>query len=206
MENIIIVNFNVESEAYQALTELRSKTLSAEYVISQAMLVKNTDGKLAVIDGFDTGRETRDDTRMGGLVGALLGVAAGPLGMVLMGGYGALIGSAVDWSDAAQNASLMEHVLNCVTDEKATLIAVVQESASSDFDAAFSKFDAELTRFDAAEVAAEVEEAERVQEEMAREAKKKLREAKKNDRRQAIEDRKAKIKAHFEDVRNKFKK
>ena len=143
---------------------------------------------------------------MGGLVGALIGVAAGPLGMVLMGGYGALIGSAVDWSDAAQNASLMEHVLSCVTDEKATLIAVVQESASSDFDAVFSKFDAELTRFDAAEVAAEVEEAERVQEEMAREAKKKLREAKKNDRRQAIEDRKAKIKAHFEDIKNKFKK
>ena len=206
MENIIIVSFDIESEAYQALTELKSKAFSESYIISQAMLTRNNDGKLSVIDGFDTGRETRDDTRMGGLIGSLIGIAGGPLGMVIMGGYGALIGSAVDWSDAAQNASMMEHVLGCVTEDKAVLIAVVQENEKSSFDANFDKFHAEVTRFDAAEVAAEVAEAERVQEEMAREAKKQLRESKKNDRRQAIEDRREKIRAHFSDVKNKFRK
>lgn len=206
MENIIIVNFNTESEAYQAFTELKSKAVGDSYVVSQMMLTKNADGKLNAIDGFDTGRETRDDTRMGGLIGALLGVAGGPLGMVIMGGYGALIGSAVDWGDAAQNASLMEHVLSCVTEDQTVLIAVVQENDGSSFDKNFDKFTAEVTRFDAAEVAAEVAEAERVQEEMAREAKKKLRESKKNDRRQEIEERKEKIKAHFSEVKSKFKK
>ena len=206
MENIIIVSFAVESEAYQALTELKGKALSDSYVVSQALLVKNTDGKLSAMDGFDTGRETRNDTRMGGLIGALLGIAGGPLGMVIMGGYGALIGSAVDWGDAAQNASLMEHVLNCVTDDQAVILAVVQEKEGSTFDAAFEKFDAEITRFDAAEVAAEVAEAERVQEEMAREAKKQLRESRKKDRRQAVEERKAAVKGHFADIKNKFGK
>ncbi|MBQ9614693.1 MAG: DUF1269 domain-containing protein [Lachnospiraceae bacterium] len=206
MENIVIINFDVESEAYQALSELKGKVFSENYVVSQALLVKNTDGKLSVLEGLDTGRETRDDTQMGGLIGALLGVAGGPLGMVIMGGYGALLGSAVDWSDAAQNASLMEHVLNCVTDEKAVIIAVVQENENSAFDSVFAKFSSEITRFDAAEVAAEVAEAERIQEEMARNAKKELREAKRNDRRQEIEERKAKIKAHFNDVKAKFKK
>ena len=206
MENIIIVNFNVESEAYQALTELKSKAITENYVISQALLVKNTDGKIDTLDAFDTGVETRNDTRMGGLIGSLLGIAGGPLGMVIMGGYGALIGSAVDWGDAAQNASLMEHVLDCVTEDKAVLIVVVQEEAASAFDANFEKFQAEVTRFDAAEVAAEVAEAQRVQEEMAREAKKQLREAKKNDRRQAIEERRNKIKTHFSEVKAKHKK
>ncbi len=206
MENIIIVNFNVESEAYQALTELKSKAITENYVISQALLVKNTDGKIDTLDAFDTGVETRNDTRMGGLIGSLLGIAGGPLGMVIIGGYGALIGSAVDWGDAAQNASLMEHVLDCVTEDKAVLIAVVQEEAASAFDANFEKFQAEVTRFDAAEVAAEVAEAQRVQEEMAREAKKQLREAKKNDRRQAIEERRNKIKTHFSEVKAKHKK
>ena len=206
MENIIIVNFNVESEAYQALTELKTNAVTNNYVVSQALLVKNTDGKMNTLDAFDTGIETRNDTRMGGLIGALLGVAGGPLGMVIMGGYGALIGSAVDWGDAAQNASLMEHVLDCVTEDKAVLIAVVQEETESAFDTNFEKFQAEVTRFDAAEVAAEVAEAQRVQEEMAREAKKKLREAKKNDRRQAIEERRNKIKAHFSEVKEKHKK
>lgn len=64
-----------------------------------------------------------------------------------------------------------------------------------------SYFSSEITRFDTAEVA----EAERIQEEMARNAKKELREAKRNDRRQEIEERKI-IKAHFSDVKAKFKK
>jgi len=104
MENIIIVNFSVESEAYQALTELKANAITNNYVISQALLVKNTEGKINILDSLDTGVETRNDTRIGGLVGALMGIVGGPLGMVLMGGYGALIGSAVDWGDAAQNA------------------------------------------------------------------------------------------------------
>lgn len=206
MENIIIVPFEVESEAYQALTELRKTPLTEQYLISQALLVKNDDGKLNTIDGFDTGVQTHNDARFGGLIGALLGVAGGPLGMVLMGGYGALVGSAVDWTDAAQNASLMEHVLTCVTEDQTVLIAVVEEKDADGFDKALEKFKAEVTRFDAAEVAAEVAEAERIQEEMARQAKKQLREAKRADRKQEIEARREKLKANFANVKAKFTK
>lgn len=197
MENIIIVSFDIESEGYQAITELKGNVWKEGYAVSQAALVKNTDGHLTTLDSFDTGIETRNDTHMGGLIGTLLGVAGGPLGMVLLGGYGALIGSAVDWGDAVNNASLMEHVLSCVTEDSAVLIAVVQEEQEGAFDQNFDKFRAEITRFDAAEVAAEIAEAERLQEEMAREAKRKLREAKKQDRRQAIEERRERIKDHF---------
>lgn len=45
MENIIIVSFDVESEAYQAMTELRKNALNENYVVSQAVLAKNNDGK-----------------------------------------------------------------------------------------------------------------------------------------------------------------
>ena len=38
-------SFDVESEAYQALTELRKNTLTENYVVSQAGLAKNNDGK-----------------------------------------------------------------------------------------------------------------------------------------------------------------
>ena len=206
MENIIITTFAVESEGYQALTELKSHAVRAEYTISQAVLVKNEDGHFKRLDGFDTGAATRDDTRMGGILGALLGIAGGPVGMVIMGGYGALIGSAVDWGDAARSASLMEHVLGCVTDGDIALIALADEYQDGAYDSNFEKFDAESTRFSAAEVAVEIAEAERVQEEMAREAKKRLRETKKADRKQAIEDRREKLRAHFADVKNKFTK
>lgn len=206
MENIVITTFSVESEAYQALAELKKAAVGNGYVISQAALVKKEDGRLISLDGFDTGMETRDDTRMGGLIGALFGIAGGPLGMILMGSYGALIGSAVDWGDAAQNAALMEHVLGCVTENSTVLIAVVQEDDATAYDRNFEKFHAESTRFNAAEVEAEIKEAERIQEEMAREAKKQLREAKKADRQQEIEARKAALKAHFDEVKAKFTK
>lgn len=206
MENIIIVNFDIESEAYQALSELKNNAVCEGYVISQAVLTKNNDGKLSSIDGFDTGAETHNDTRMGGMIGALLGIAGGPLGMVIMGGYGALVGSVVDWGDAVNNASLMEHVLDCVTEDKTVMIAVVQENDETAFNKNFDKFKAEITRFDAGEVAAEIAEAERIQEEMAKEAKKQLREAKKQDRKKEIEERKEKIRSHFSEVKERLKK
>lgn len=109
--------------------------------------------------------------------------------MLIMGEVGALIGSAVDLGDTAQNASLMEHVLDCVTDDNAVIIAVVQENNGPAFDQNFAKFDAEVTRFDLAEVTAEIEEAEKVQKEMAREAKKRIREAKKKESQPAIEEK-----------------
>ena len=71
MENIIIVNFDVESEAYQAFTELKPNAVTENYVVSQTALAKNTEGRVAVLDGFDTGVETKNDTQMGGLIGAL---------------------------------------------------------------------------------------------------------------------------------------
>jgi hypothetical protein len=39
-ENLILVNYKVESEAYQALSELKRETTNANYTISQAVIVK----------------------------------------------------------------------------------------------------------------------------------------------------------------------
>jgi hypothetical protein len=39
-ENVILVNYSVESEAYQALSELKRAAANANYTISQAAVVK----------------------------------------------------------------------------------------------------------------------------------------------------------------------
>ena len=97
--------FCVESEGFQALSELKARSVTNDYVVSQAIIAKNTEGSIKTLDGFDTGAQTSNDTAVGGLIGFLLSIAGGPLGMMIMGGYGALIGSAVDWSDAAEVAA-----------------------------------------------------------------------------------------------------
>ena len=39
-ENLILANYKVESEAYQALSELKRETTNANYTISQAVIIK----------------------------------------------------------------------------------------------------------------------------------------------------------------------
>ena len=204
MESIISAVFKVESEGYQALTELKRRPVTDSCIVSQAALVKKANGKLTVLDAFDTGMETSNDTAIGGLVGGLLGILGGPVGVLLTGSMGALVGSAMDTDDAVYNASLMEKVTEQFLDGEVAVVALAQESENGAMAARLSNFDVSVVREDAAEVAEEVRQAEALQREMAREAKKRLREKKKAERNAAIEERRAKIKADFDELKRKF--
>ena len=48
-ENLILVNYKVESEAYQALSELKRETSNANYTISQAAIVKTSWTALSMV-------------------------------------------------------------------------------------------------------------------------------------------------------------
>ena len=205
-ENILVVNFKVESEAYQALSEIRQASVNPAFIVSQACIVKNECGRIVMKDHFDTGVETTDDTRHGGLIGGLVGVIGGPIGMLLGGGMGALIGSAIDSSDAAKNASLIEKVCEAIPAESTAVIELVSELEPLAADLCFAKYESVLVRLDAAEIAEEIEEAERLQKQMEKDARAKLREEKKEARRQRVEEKRAKMKADFDDFKAKFKK
>ena len=69
-ENLIVGIFNVESEGFQAMTELKQQALGEKSLIFQAVLAKKENGKIKVLDTFDTGAATVDDTLVGDLVGA----------------------------------------------------------------------------------------------------------------------------------------
>ena len=49
-ENLVLVNYKVESEAYQALSELKRDSSNANYTISQAVIVKRDNGHLNTMD------------------------------------------------------------------------------------------------------------------------------------------------------------
>ena len=206
MEKIVLAVFKVESEGYQAMTELRNAPVTNDYVVSQAALVKKDAGRIVTLDTFDTGVETNDDTAMGGLLGGLIGILGGPLGMLLGGSLGMLTGSALDTEDAIHNASLIEKVTEQLVDGEVVLIALEQENAEGAAQRALSKFDVSIVEEDAAEVAEEVEEAIRVQKEMEREARAKLRETRKAERKQKIEKNRAKLKADFDAFKARFNK
>ena len=174
-ENVVLANYKVESEAYQALSELKRDTANANYTISQAMIVKRENGKLNVMDGFVNGLTTGDDTWMGGMLGGLIGILGGPIGVLLGGSFGMLVGGAVNAGEMAGDTSLLEKAGDSIADGETAIILLAQEEYETALTAKLNDFDVSITRLDAAEVAVEVEHAKEVERQMAKETREKLR-------------------------------
>ena len=177
-ENLVLVNYKVESEAYQALSELKRDTANANYTISQAAIVKRENGQLNMMDGFINGKDANDDTVTGSLIGGLVGILGGPIGILLGGSVGMLIGGAVDAGGIVKDASLLEKAGDSIAEGETAIILLAQEEYETALTAKLNDFDVTITRFDAAEVAAEVEHAREVERQMAKETREKLREEK----------------------------
>ena len=177
-ENLVLVNYKVESEAYQALSELKRDTANANYTISQAAIVKRENGQLNTMDGFINGKDANDDTVTGSLIGGLVGILGGPIGILLGGSVGMLVGGAVDASGIVKDASLLEKAGDSIAEGETAIILLAQEEYETALTAKLNDFNVTITRFDAAEVAAEVEHAREVERQMAKETREKLREEK----------------------------
>lgn len=206
MENVKIAVFKVESEAYQAMTEIKNNLVNENYILSQMALIKKENGKIILKDAFDTGVETTDDTKMGGVIGGLLGIIGGPLGMIFSGSIGSLIGTAIDEKDNADNFSIIEKVCTIIPEGETAIIALVQEIKPVMFDKDIAEYDSAVITFDAAEVAEEVERDREIQRQIEKDARQKAREKKKEEYKEKLEKKKEEIKNQFENIINKFNK
>lgn len=180
-QNVIVAVFNVESEGYQALTELKQSAASETYFVTAAALVKKEGKITTVVDGFDTGADTVNDTMIGGLVGMMLGIFGGPLGVLLGGSYGALVGATVDAGEAVFGVSMLEQIADRLDDGMVAIVALAGEESEEALDTKLAAFDTVIARFDAETVAEEVDRAYEKQYEMARQAKLDLRKERKEE-------------------------
>lgn len=205
-QNIVVSLFKVESEAYQAMTQLKQYPGDEKSYVAAAALVKKENGTMHTLDAFDTGANTADDMAVGGLVGALFGILGGPIGILLCGSAGILVGSAFDADDSVMNVSMLEQIAGMMVENEVAIVGLAYEEDEAILDQKFAAFDTTIARFDAAAIAAEVEEANQMQEEMARNARAQLRDEKKAARREKKEEKKAKLSADWEGFKAKFKK
>ena len=172
-ESIIVVSFDVESEAYQAFSDLKRIAVNPEFVISEACVVKNAGGTIVGKDAFDSGTESVDDTRRGSLAGSLVGSLGGPLGIILCGGMGYILGRAKDMQDTEKNANLIERVCSCIPEGTTALVALVKEIDPEAFEDRISRFPTHIQRINAAEVAEEVAQARELQRQLEKELRQK---------------------------------
>ena len=193
MQNIIAAVFKNESEGFQAIAELKKQPVDEKAVILQMALVKRDEKGIEICDRYDNGLLTSSETIIGGLMGGVLGILGGPIGVLLMGSYGALLGSVADTTDVIGGEVLLEMVANKLTDGDTALIMLTEEADEAVLDAELKKFNCEIARFDAAAVAEEVEEAAKLEVEMARQARFNLRKTILDEHKTAVEEKRSKL-------------
>lgn len=204
MQNIVVASFEIESEGYQAITELKNNPGEENSLISQAILVKKEAEGIKVLDSFDTGVDTIDDTLKGGLIGTAIGIIGGPIGMLLGGSLGYMTGAGMDTADAIDNASMLEQIAGKLNEGDVALIGLADEEDEALIDKKLAKFKIILARYDAAVVAQEVDAAREMQAEMARQAREELRKQKSDEFKEKVEARRDKIKDQFNELKDKY--
>ncbi|AQP41308.1 membrane protein [Streptococcus gallolyticus] len=198
MENIIVSIFRIESEAFQAFSELKQFGQTEKTKLAQVSIVKSENGIIKVKDSFDLTDSLGSDYFKGGVIGGLVGILGGPLGILLGFTAGGTIGASIGADKELANSTLITTVSENLINGEVAIIALVQESDESVLNAIFEKYQVHIARWDVATVAAEIESALEIQQDLAHQAKARLIADKKEARREKFDKLKSDIREKFQ--------
>ena len=167
MYNIVGAMFASEAEAREAMTALSETPEINGTNILQMSLVKRQDGELKLCNNFTSDNLKSKDTVKGGLIGGLIGILSGPLGMLVGGAAGALLGKAADSDNRADSKTLIEQAAQKLEEGDLALIMMVDETDEGILDHMLVKYNVVVIRYDADGIAKEVEAAEQKAKEAA---------------------------------------
>lgn len=204
-QNVIVALFDVPSEAYQAFSELKAYTQTADTLIAQAVLIKKENGLIIPAESTDFTANTEGGAWTGGLIGALVGILGGPIGMLLGGTAGALIGSDAGTAATIGEGLLLENTAQKLNDGSTAVIILVQESDESVLDGFFNRFKTVILRQDATVVQRDVLAAVEAQREVERQAHEAWKKQRKAEFKEKLETFKADIKQKFDKLAAKLK-
>ena len=169
-KNVLIMQFPHPSDAFQALSTMKVQP----GVRGAAVAERTAEGQVQVADAYSPGGGT--GIVGGGLVGAVIGIIAGPLGVLLGWSTGALVGAAFESDEAEDTDDGFTILSRSIPKGGNALIVEMAESSHAIADDVANKLGGTVTRVPAAEVEAEVESAREAAAEAAKEARKVRRE------------------------------
>lgn len=197
MENVVVSIFRIESEAFQAFSELKQFGQTENTKLAQVSIVKAENGIINVKDNFDLMNSLGNDYFKSGLIGSLVGILGGPLGVLLGFAAGGTIGASIGSDKELANSALITTVSENLTNGEVAIIALVQENDESVLNAIFEKYQTHIARWNVATVSAEVESALQIQQDLAHQAKARLIADKKEARHEKFDKLRADIKEKF---------
>jgi uncharacterized membrane protein len=192
-ENVIVVQFDEQSKAYQALSVLKESDAEGRIGLESAAVVqRGVDGELTIPDSADNAALV--GTASGSLIGMLVGVLGGPVGVLVGWGAGALMGGAFDLERADTSDEALSVLSRAIPPGSAAVIASVEEPAIEVVDAQMAQLNGTVTRKPQWEVMNELDAAEEAAEAAAREARRTLREQRKAELSENLDERVGKLK------------
>jgi len=197
--NVLVVNFDQDANAYEAISELKELDGQGQLDLhAAAVIVRNDDGRVALKD--DVSDETMAGTATGGIIGLLIGIVGGPLGILLGGATGLLVGSLFDMDDEDDTESVLSDISRAVSVGRTAALAEVSEQSPDVVDTAMARLSGKVLRRPLADVEAEIAAAEEAQKAAKRRARKELRKQRRAkhqvDIQAKIEELKAKLRPH----------
>jgi len=193
-DNVIAVSFPEEANAYEALARL--KELDSQGTVgvpAAAVVVREEDGKITIKDQF--GQESYEDTAGGGLLGLLVGVLGGPIGVLVGGATGVIVGSLFDDDDDDNTRSVLGDMSKSIRVGPPGLLAEVSEQTPAAVDAVMAHLNGSVVRRSAADVELELAAAEDAQRAAKKKARQELREARHEKHREDVDAKVAELKA-----------
>lgn len=173
--NIVLLTFADSAKAYQALSELKQAAVQDRVkVLNAAVVERDRAGSLLVKDGYGDGA-TANAPLVGTLLGSLLGVLGGPLGVLMVGATGMMLGSLASLDTAERRVSLLEQMTQALPPGSTGVFANVEEGAVEVIDGLAKNLGAVVLRRPTEAILAEVGAAQEAQDAAAQEARKVLR-------------------------------
>ena len=199
-DNVLVVTFGDDQEhdanAYQALTNLKELDAQGQIKIAGAAVVsRDADGHVDVKS--EVGNDPYVGTASGGAIGLLVGIIGGPVGILLGGAYGALVGSLFDIDDLVTTDSVLGEISKQVRPARTAVLAQVTEQSPEVIDTAMAGLRGEVMRRPVFEVEQEIAAAQEAQRKAERAAREELRKARvektKEDAHAKVEELKSKL-------------
>ncbi|MFV0680859.1 hypothetical protein [Ottowia sp.] len=204
-DNIVLLSFEQTSKAYQALAELKQAAAEGRVqVIAAAVVERHADGRLQLKDGYGNGA-VANAPLVGSMLGGLLGVLGGPLGVLMLGTTGALLGSMASADALGTRLSLVEQITRAVPPGATALFAHVEEAAVEVVDGLAKELDAVVLRRPTDAVYAEVQAAAEAQDAAAQQARQVLRDKQRAEWKEKLEAWSSEVQEHWHQLTDKIK-
>ena len=159
-ENMIIVNCKAPGEAFQILTLLRKEPEAKGLKISHGAIVKKENGELSLQDGFTADGAEGGRAWTGGLIGGLVGLLAGPVGALVVGGVSAALGRAMDKKEEENIDVLLEKAGERLSDGDTAVLLLAAEEEENALAEKLNGFQIVVSRIDTEAISAEIAKAE----------------------------------------------